>query len=451
MPEILKRIFLRKRINTARRIAGGFALLILAGALLLMLPVSSRTGETTPFLTALFTSTSATCVTGLTLVDTGTYFSVFGQAVLLCLIQIGGLGFMTILCFVYILSKKRIGLRNRMLIAKTMGLDSLEGVVALAKQVLGITLACEAFGAVILSARFAPRFGILKGVWFGIFHSVSAFCNAGFDIIGDGASMLSYRNDPVVLITLALLIVIGGLGFIVWKEIIKKKSWRKLSIYSRVVITATVFLIVFGAAAYFVLEYNNPATIGSDSAAEKILAAFFQSVTTRTAGFDAMRQSNMTEQSKLWSIVLMMIGGASGSTAGGVKVGTVTLVFVSLFAVLRSRKDIVILNRRVGHSVIIHAMALLVLWLALVTAGAAIVSLADGRSVTDSLYEVASAYSTVGLSVGISGGASVLTKLLLIVYMFFGRVGITTISVMFIARSSQKQDIRYPEGDFLVG
>ncbi len=451
MLRILKRIFFRKRINTARRIAGGFALLILAGALLLMLPVSSRTGEVTPFLTALFTSTSATCVTGLTLVDTGTYFSVFGQAVLLCLIQVGGLGFMTILCFVYILSKKQIGLRNRMLIAQTMGVDSLEGVVALAKQVLGTTLACEAFGAIILAARFAPRFGILKGIWFGIFHSVSAFCNAGFDIIGDGASMLSYRHDPVVLTTLALLIIIGGLGFIVWNEIFKKKPWRKFSMYSRVVITATIFLIVFGAAVYFVLEYNNPATIGGDSVGEKILAAFFQSVTTRTAGFDAISQSNMTEQSKLWSIVLMMIGGASGSTAGGVKVGTVTLVFVSLFAVLRSRKDIVILNRRVGHSSIIHAMALLVLWLALTAVGAAIVSLAENMSVIDSAYEVASAYSTVGLSVGISSGASLLTKLLLIVYMFFGRVGIMTISVVFIARASKAQDIRYPEGDFLVG
>lgn len=448
---MLKSIFFRKRINTGRRIAVSFALLILAGSLLLMLPVSSKAGEPTPFLTALFTATSATCVTGLSLVNTGAYFSLFGQAVLLVIIQIGGLGFMTILCFVYLLSKRRIGLRNRMLIAQTMGVDSLEGVVALAKHVLYITGVIEGAGAVILAARFIPRFGFAKGLWFGIFHSVSAFCNAGFDLIGDGKSMLSYRYDPFVLITLALLIIIGGLGFIVWEEIIKKKSWKKISMYSRVVITATVILIIFGTAIYFAFEYNNPSTMGNDSPGQKVLASFFQSVTTRTAGFDALVQSNMTEQSKLWGIVLMMIGGASGSTAGGVKIGTAALVIISLISVLRSRRDIVILGRRVSHSSIIHAMALLVMWLVLTAAGCVLVSLFENRSVIDSMYEVASAYSTVGLSVGISESASVFTKLLLIVYMFFGRVGIMTISVVFMVRASKGQDIRYPEGDFMVG
>lgn len=448
---MIKSNFFRKRINTGRRIAVSFALLILTGAILLMLPVSSKKGVITPFLTALFTSTSATCVTGLSLVNVGEYFSLFGQAVLLVLIQIGGLGFMTVLCFGFLLSKKRIGLRHRMLIAQNMGLDSLEGVVALAKRVLCITGVVEGVGAVILSVRFIPRFGIIKGIWFGVFHSVSAFCNAGFDLIGDGQSMISFRNDPVTLITLAMLIIIGGLGFIVWAELIKKRSWKKISMYSRVVMISTAALIALGAFVFFLLEHANPATMGNAGIGQKILDSFFQSVTTRTAGFDAIGQTNLTEQSKLWSIILMMIGGASGSTAGGVKIGTAALVVISLFSVLRAKADIVIFGRRVRHSTIIHAMALLVMWLVLVTLGAALVSVTDGQAVVNSMYEVASAYSTVGLSAGVTESASLFTKLLFILYMFFGRVGIMTISVMFMVRLSKNNDIRYPDGDFMVG
>lgn len=448
---MLKSIFFRKKINTGRRVAVCFALLILAGAAVLTLPVSSKTGVRTPFLTALFTSTSATCVTGLSLVNVGEYFSLFGQIVLLILIQIGGLGFMTILCFGFLLSKKRIGLRNRMLIAQNMGLESLEGVVGLAKRVLCITGAVEGVGAVILSARFIPRFGVVKGIWFGIFHSVSAFCNAGFDLIGDGQSMLSFRDDPAVLITLAMLVIIGGLGFIVWAELIKKHSWKKISMYSKVVIISTITLIVIGVILFFAFERENPATMGGSGLGQKLLDAFFQSVTTRTAGFDAIGQNGLTEQSKLVSVILMMVGGASGSTAGGVKIGTAALVLISLFSVLRAKSDIVIFGRRVRHSTIIHAMALMVMWLVLTVAGAAAVSVSDGKSVLDAIYETASAYSTVGLTVGVTETASLLTKLLFILYMFFGRVGIMTISVVFMVQSAKNQDIRYPNGDFMVG
>lgn len=448
---MLKSIFFRKKINTGRRIAISFALLILAGAIVLMLPISSKTGAQTPFLTALFTSTSATCVTGLSLVNIGEYFSVFGQIVLLILIQIGGLGFVTILCFGFLLSKKRIGLRNRMLIAQNMGLESLEGVVGLVRRILCITGAVEGGGAVILSARFIPRVGIVKGIWFGIFHSVSAFCNAGFDLIGDGQSMLSFRNDPVMLITLAMLIIIGGLGFIVWAELIKKRSWNKISMYSKVVIISTITLLVLGTAVFFAFERKNPATMGDSGLMQKILGAFFQSVTTRTAGFDAIGQNRLTEQSKLVSVILMMVGGASGSTAGGIKIGTAALVLISLFSVLRAKSDIVIFGRRVRHSTIIHAMSLLVMWLVLTVAGAAAVSVSDGKPVLDTIYETASAYSTVGLSVGITETASLFTKLLFILYMFFGRVGIMTISVVFMVQSTKNRDIRYPDGDFMVG
>ena len=453
--KIIKRIkdnFSKKRINPGRRIAGGFTILILVGALLLMLPISSRTREFTPFLTALFTATSATCVTGLSLVNVGAYFSLFGQIVLLILIQLGGLGFMTVLCIAFFASDKQIDLRDRMMIAQTMGTESLEGIVKLVQRVLLITGIVELAGAALLSVRFIPRVGIIKGIWYGIFHSVSAFCNAGFDVIGDGKSMFSFRNDPIVLLTLAALIIIGGLGFIVWNDIIKKKSWKKLGVYSKIVILSTVMLILLGGAVYFILEYQNPETMGSDTTAQRILSSFFQSVTTRTAGFDALKQDSLTDLSKLWGIVLMMIGGASGSTAGGVKIGTIMLVLITLHTVLRAKPDVVILNRSIKHRAILHAMSILVLWLILVVLGSALVSIADNQPVLNSMYEVASAYSTVGLSVGVTETASVFTKILLIIYMFFGRIGIMTISVIFISGAGNNNTgIKYPESDFFIG
>lgn len=439
----------KRRINTARRIAFGFALLILAGAVLLMLPVSSSSRTVTPFLTSLFTSTSATCVTGLSLVNVGEHFSLFGQIVLLCLIQTGGLGFMMILCCVFLVSKKRIGIRSRMLIAQSVGINSIEGIVLLAKHALSITCIVEAVGSAVLAVRFIPRFGILKGIWFGIFHSVSAFCNAGFDLVGD--SMLSYRTDPVMLIALAVLIVIGGLGFIVWEELIKKRGFRRLSVYSKITITASAALIVIGTIMFFLFEYSNPGTAAGYTLPQKILSAFFQSVTTRTAGFDAIGQNNLTEQSKLTAIILMMIGGASGSTAGGIKVVTAVIVVCSLWSVLRARSEAVILGRRITYPTIIHAMTIMTLWLLLTAAGAAAISASDGVSLINSFYETASAYSTVGLSVGITETASVFTKILFIVYMFFGRVGIMTISVVFMARSGRAGVVRYPDGDFFIG
>lgn len=455
MFKIIKRIkdnLSKKRINPGRRIAGGFTILILAGTLLLMLPISSRARVFTPFLTALFTATSATCVTGLSLVNVGAYFSLFGQIVLLILIQLGGLGFMTVLCIAFFASDKQIDLRDRMMIAQTMGTESLEGILQLVKRVLYITGIVELAGAVILALRFIPRFGIIRGIWYGIFHSVSAFCNAGFDVIGDGQSMFSFRNDPFVLLTLAALIIIGGLGFIVWNDIIKKKSWKKLSVYSKVVLLSTIALIVIGGAVYFALEYQNPATLGNDTAAQKVLAAFFQSVTTRTAGFDALKQNDLTDVSKMWGTVLMMIGGASGSTAGGVKIGTIVLVLITLHTVLRAKHDVVILYRSIKYRTILHAMSILVLWLILVVSGSALVSLADNQPVINSIYEVASAYSTVGLSVGVSETASVFTKILLIIYMFFGRIGIMTISVIFISGAGNNNTgIKYPESDFFIG
>lgn len=446
---MMKRLFLFRRINPARRIVLGFAAIILVGALLLMLPVSSKDGVITPFLTTLFTATSATCVTGLTLLNTGEYFSVFGQIVIIVLIQLGGLGFMTVVCFMFFVANRQIGIKNRMLIAQTMGTESIAGVVKLAKHVLVITACVEGMGAVVLSFRFIPQYGFFKGIWFSIFHSVSAFCNAGFDIIGDGLSVYSYRYDPLVLITLAMLIVIGGLGFIVWEDILKKKSWKNMSIYSKLVLITTAVCILSGTLGYLLLEYRNGSTMSGMSFEDKLLGSFFQSVTTRTAGYDAIIQNNLTDMSKLWGIVLMMIGGASGSTAGGVKVGTFALVIAALISFLKSRHDVVVMHRRIEYRTIIHAMSLVAMWLILVTVGAAVISVIDNQPMLNAMYETASAYSTVGLTVGVSEDASTVTKILLIVYMFFGRIGIMTISVMFMTRKDAS--IRYPDGKFIIG
>lgn len=444
-------MFWKKRINPGRRIVLGFATLILIGVLLLMLPISTKERVVTPFLTALFTATSATCVTGLTLINVGEYLSVFGQAVMLVLIQFGGLGFMTIFCFIFLISNKQIGLRNRMLIAQSMGTESLEGVVKLVKHVLCITAVFEVIGAAILSLRFIPRYGLIKGIWASVFHSVSAFCNAGFDIIGDGMSVLSYKNDPIVLCTLAFLIIIGGLGFIVWEDVIKKKSWKKLTTYSKVVLLATMLCLVFGTIAFYILEFNNKSTMGDFNWWQRLLSSFFQSSTTRTAGYDAIIQNNLTEPSKIVGIVLMMIGGASGSTAGGVKIGTVAIVFLTLRNVLKSRSDVIIFGRRVGHGAILNAMTLFILWIVLTVFATLMIGVVDNTSALNTLYEVASAYSTVGLSVGITENASVFTQILLIIYMFFGRVGIMTLSVVFMTRAKKIKEIRYPEANMIIG
>ncbi len=449
---IVKKIMTRKkRLNPPRRIALAFLAAVIIGAVLLMLPVSSRERTVTPFLTALFTSTSAVCVTGLTLVETGAYFSLFGQAVIMCLIELGGLGFMTILIVAFVAANKHIGLSDRLMIAESLGLESVEGVVRLTKIIFKASLAFELLGAAVLSIRFIPGMGILKGVWFGIFHSVSAFCNAGFDIIGQENSMMSYSSDGLVLITLALLVIIGGIGFVVWEDIARARKFRRLSVYSKLVIIATLFLLIFGTVGFLLLEMKNPDTLANQNAGHKLLSAFFQSVTTRTAGFDAIGQTKLTQNSKLLSIILMMTGGASGSTAGGIKVVTTAVAVVSLRAVLFNKTDVIVLGRKIKKSTCVYALALVSMWLILVITGASLISALDHVPLLDAFYETASAYGTVGLTAGVTAVSSLPSKLLLILYMFLGRVGILTISVSFTMTAKKKSRIDYPDVNLLIG
>ena len=439
----------RKQWSSFEIIILGFAGVILAGALLLMLPVASREGNVTPFTETLFTATSAACVTGLAVRDTGSYWSVFGQSVILLLIQIGGLGVVTIAVSIAMLSGRKISLMQRSTMQDAISAPKVGGIVRLTRFILKGTFGIELLGALFLLPVFLRDYGG-KGIWMALFHSVSAFCNAGFDLLGKTdhlyPSLTSYVGNPLVNLTIMGLIVTGGIGFLTWDDIYTKKyHFRQYCMQSKVILLTSLFLIFVPAAFFFFRDFAGMPV------KERTLCALFQSVTTRTAGFDALIQNNLTDLSKAWGTVLMMIGGASGSTAGGVKLGTAVLVIMTLISVLRGKSDVVIHGRRVAHTTILQAMALLVLWLVLVVGGSVLISYIDNQDLINSIYEVASAYSTVGLSVGVSGSASTFTKILLIVYMFFGRVGIMTISVVFMTRIRKTNDIRYPECNFIVG
>lgn len=452
---MIKRVlFDRKRINPARRVVLGFVFIILIGALLLMLPISARNGQSTDFFTCLFTATSTTCVTGLTLVDTYTHWSFFGHVIMICLIQIGGLGFMTILSLAFFMSHRRIGLRDRMMMMQSFNLDSMEGVVKLVRHVLTATLVIEGIGAMILAGCFIPQMGLARGIWSGIFHSISAFCNAGFDILGKydpNSSLIHYQRNAVVLLTISALIIIGGLGFFVWEDIYQQKNRRRLSLHSKMVLIITPALLFIGTAGFFIMEMNNPETLGGLPWWDKLLGAFFQSTTARTAGFDAMGQAGITEQSKLLTTILMFIGGSSGSTAGGVKTVTVGILVLTTISTMQSKRDLVIFGWRIGHTQILYAVSLIILGAFLVVCGGLFISLLDNVSLYDAIYETASAYGTVGLTSGVTENASTLSRTILILYMFFGRVGIMTVSISVLLRGRQGDGIKYPGGSVLIG
>ena len=373
----------RKQWSSFEIIILGFAGVILAGALLLMLPVASREGNVTPFTETLFTATSAACVTGLAVRDTGSYWSVFGQSVILLLIQIGGLGVVTIAVSIAMLSGRKISLMQRSTMQDAISAPKVGGIVRLTRFILKGTFGIELLGALFLLPVFLRDYGG-KGIWMALFHSVSAFCNAGFDLLGKTdhlyPSLTSYVGNPLVNLTIMGLIVTGGIGFLTWDDIYTKKyHFRQYCMQSKVILLTSLFLIFVPAAFFFFRDFAGMPV------KERTLCALFQSVTTRTAGFDALIQNNLTDLSKAWGTVLMMIGGASGSTAGGVKLGTAVLVIMTLISVLRGKSDVVIHGRRVAHTTILQAMALLVLWLVLVVGGSVLISYIDNQDLINSI------------------------------------------------------------------
>lgn len=453
----LLRLWWKKRgraMSPTRVVAVAFALIILTGGLLLTLPAAARDGQSHGFLTGLFTATSATCVTGLVLGDTWTLWSGFGQIVILCLIEIGGLGFMSVASTVIFLLKRKLGLRHRMVMAQALSVSDMASVVRLQKWAVLGSIAIQLTGALILTLRFLPDFGLEQAATWGIFHAVSAFCNAGFDIFGKiapNASVIVFNNDPVVCITIMALIVIGGLGFFVWEELVRVRNFRKFSVYTKMVLIGTAFLIVGGAFFIGWMEWDNPATMGNMEPWQRVLNSFFQSVTARTAGYASVDQAALTDGAKATTVLLMFIGGASGSTAGGAKVVTVMVLFLFFYTKARGRHTVCIFRRTIPDDKVIDALTITGLMLVMGVFGAIFISEACSVSFTDALFETVSALGTVGLTAGVTTKLTVLCQIMIIIFMYFGRVGILTISLGFLLGNQAEDRIQYAQTNLLIG
>ncbi|MCA0384745.1 MAG: TrkH family potassium uptake protein [Firmicutes bacterium] len=430
-----------------------FAGVILMGAFLLMLPISTIDGISTPFVDALFTSTSAVCVTGLVVVDTGTYWSTFGKTVIMMLIQIGGLGFMTMTTSVAIIMGKKIGLKNRMLMQEALNQFSIAGVIRLTKYVLMATILIESIGAILLSIRFIPEFGWLKGIYYSIFHAVSAFCNAGFDLMGNYQSLVPFVHDPIVNFTVMMLIIFGGLGFAVIADISQIKPFRKWTLHAKLVIVMTSILLVVGFFGILILEYDNPSTIGNYSVGQKIMSAMFHSVTPRTAGFNTLDIASLSMPTRLLTMVLMFIGGSPGSTAGGIKTTTFGIMILSMIATFKGTDDINFRHRRIAKDSVNKALAVIFISMFLIVFITFLLTVFESdKSMEAVMFEAISAFGTVGLSMGITPFLSVVGRLLIILLMFFGRLGPLTIVIAISRNASQNRTLlRYPEGKIIIG
>ncbi|MBR5859531.1 MAG: Trk family potassium uptake protein [Clostridia bacterium] len=448
---------MKKRISPTNVIIFGFLAIILVGTLLLVMPFSSSDGEFTDPLTALFTATSATCVTGLITVDTGMYWSAVGKGVILLLIQVGGLGFMSLAMVFSTLLRRRVSPREQLLFTQSMNLDPYSNLASFAYRVTIFAFSAEAVGAVLLSFRFVSRFGWLKGICYGIFHSVSAVCNAGFDImgaeLGEFSSIAAFADDAYLNLVLIALILAGGTGFVVWDELWRFIRERKrISFYSKSVIAIGTALVLGGALVIAACEWNNPQTLGNGSVWSKLLRSLFQSVTLRTAGFAAIDQGALTEGTKLFSMLLMFIGGNSGSTAGGIKTSTLIIVLASTISIIRGRAETSLKRRRIENDTVRRAFALFVIGILVVMVSGFALSAIEGISLSGAYYEVFSAFGTVGITVGITPKLSIFGRILIISLMFFGRIGITSVMYAILVRTNREHvNISYPRLMLPVG
>ena len=443
-----------RSLSATKIIALVFGAIILLGAGLLTLPAASRSGISCGFRPALFTATSATCVTGLVLYDTFTQWSGFGQVVIISLIQIGGLGFMSAATMLVFMLRRKIGLKQRLVMAQALSVSDMDGIVRLQRTVLVGSFTIEGISALILLLRFWPEYGFLTALKWGVFHSISAFCNAGFDIFGcitPGVSLLEFQSDPVVLLTLGALVTVGGLGFLVWQEIAEKKKFRNFSVYTRLVLVTTLALILAGWVLICILEWNNPHTLGGMTLSDKLLNGLFQSVTLRTAGFAAIDQALLTEGGKAMSMVLMLIGGSSGSTAGGLKTVTFVVLLLFMAARARGRDTVCVYKRTIPQKQVLDAMTIAFILMTLAVLGGILISATSPVSFTDALYESVSALATVGLTAGATGSLSIPAQGLIIVYMYFGRVGVLTISMGFLSGDRAEERFRYAQTNLLIG
>ena len=425
--------------TTTKIIAAGYLVVIALGTLLLMLPFSNREGTATTFMDAWFTATSATCVTGLVTNDTYTFWSEFGQVVILILIQIGGIGFMTIAISALTLTRKKIGLSERMLMQESVAAPQIGGIVRMSKFVLSGTLFFEGIGAVLLAFYFVPRLGLGKGIYYAVFHSISAFCNAGIDLMGyysPSSSLITAGDSYLVSLTIAGLIIIGGIGFLVWEDL-KKCKWkfRYYRLHTKMVIFATGVLIIGGTLLMFLFEWGQPSMEGK-TLGQQILSAFFQAVTPRTAGFNTVDLNALTDSSQMLMVCLMFIGGSPGSTAGGIKTTTILVLMLTIWTELRKRKDLELFRRRVEGEAIRHACCLMMFYGLLSIGSSMAIATIENLGIKQTLFETVSALCTVGLSLGITSSLGMVSQVILILLMFIGRVGGITILIAFTNRIS---------------
>ena len=453
-----KKMSERYNPNPAQILVLGFAAIILAGAILLSLPEASSNGQSVGIVNAIFTATSAVCVTGLVVGDTASYWTVFGKGVILFLIQVGGLGFMTMTTLIALLVGRRISLKERLLMQEALNQFTISGVVRLTKNIIIATMAIETIGAVLLSFRFVPMYGWGKGVGFAVFHSVSAFCNAGFDLMGNYGSLTSFSGDALVTLSIGFLIILGGLGFTVLVDLFefgtaKNRIDRKFSLHSKLTLYITGILICASFVLILAFEFNNPQTMGNFSGGEKVLSAMFHSVTPRTAGFNTVSMGESTISTKFLTIILMFIGGAPSSTAGGIKVTTFGVLIFTIFSMANGRDETEIFKRRIPRDIVNRALAVASVSLSVVITGAMLLSLTEsGVDFMDILFETTSAFGTVGLSLGLTPDLSQSGKIIIAFIMFIGRLGPMTLAVA-VAQKQQKRKafIKYPEGKVSVG
>lgn len=441
-----------QKLPPGRQLAVGFALIILVGAGFLSLPAASRSGEATPFLDALFTATSATCVTGLIVADTYSHWNLFGQLVILALIQVGGLGFITIGAYISVLLKKKIGLQSRTTIHESINTIELAGVVRLVKKIVAGTALVELAGAVLLMIRFIPEFGLIRGIYFGIFHSISAFCNAGFDLMGireSYSSLTAYENDVLINLTVMALILIGGIGFLVWDDFLRNRfRFRKYLLHSKIMLISSVLLVFGGAVLFYLFEKDG--LLAGMNARETVLGALFMSVTPRTAGMNTTDLAQMGNAGRFLTMLFMFIGGGPGSTAGGAKITTVVVMLLTAAATIRGSHGVNIFGRRLEEDAVRKASAIVTCNLVLTILGSFVLLGQQELAFTDVMLETFSAMNTVGLSTGITRQLLPASKIVLILLMYCGRLGSLTFALVFAQRKSVPP-VQLPAEKIVVG
>ena len=449
----LNRIARRMGSNVLALIAGGFALIILLGSILLALPCVTQNGQSIGWFDGLFTSTSAVCVTGLIVRDTGTTFNLFGQLVLLCLIEVGGLGFMTFATLVLRILGRQISLRERMLIRESLNESGTGGMDSLIRWVARSAFTVQGLGALALSLRFIPLYGPLKGIYYSIFHAVSAFCNAGFDLFGNYSSLTAFRGDVLINLTVMALIVVGGLGFSVLRNLIDRKRGHYLFLQTRLVLAGFAVLLVFGFLFVLVAEWNNPETLGKLPFGEKLLAALFQSVTLRTAGFNTINQHALRPATKLVSGMLMLIGASPASTGGGVKVTTLAVIFLTVRMTVRGEHGIVVFRRSISDGIVRRALAVAMIALGIALTDIIVISLLQPEmDFMDLVMECTSAMGTVGVSAFGSASLNAVSRIMIILTMYLGRIGPLTMALMLAQKQrGSRGQLQYPEGNIMIG